>query len=74
VHSPKKRQNFKERENSAGISSLFFLQDGQIRIDLQKKEMKIKELCMDERLKEKMLEKGAESLSNNDHLVILMRK
>lgn len=40
---------------------------------MQKKEMKIKELCMDERPREKMLEKGAESLSNTDLLAILLR-
>ncbi len=35
--------------------------------------MKIKELCMDERPREKMLSKGAESLSNAELLAILLR-
>lgn len=35
--------------------------------------MKIKELCIDERPREKMLEKGAESLSNAELLAILLR-
>ncbi len=35
--------------------------------------MKIKELCMDERPREKMLAKGADSLSNTELLAILLR-
>lgn len=40
---------------------------------MQKKEMKIKELCMDERPREKMQEKGADSLSNAELLAIMLR-
>ena len=35
--------------------------------------MKIKELCMDERPREKMMSKGAESLSNAELLAIMLR-
>ncbi|MBR5299636.1 MAG: DNA repair protein RadC [Bacteroidales bacterium] len=35
--------------------------------------MKIKELCMDERPREKMMQKGADSLSNTELLAILLR-
>ncbi len=35
--------------------------------------MKIKELCMDERPREKMLAKGAEALSNTELLAIMLR-
>ena len=35
--------------------------------------MKIKELCMDERPREKMMQKGADSLSNAELLAILLR-
>ena len=35
--------------------------------------MKIKDLCMDERPREKMMQKGAESLSNAELLAILLR-
>lgn len=35
--------------------------------------MKIKELCIDERPREKMMEKGAEALSNTELLAILLR-
>ena len=38
-----------------------------------KKVMKIKELCMDERPREKMMQKGADSLSNAELLAILLR-
>lgn len=42
-------------------------------LDLQKNEMKIKELCMDERPREKMMNKGAGSLSNSEILAIMLR-
>ena len=42
-------------------------------IDLRKKDMKIKELCMDERPREKMMSKGTDSLSNAELLAILLR-
>ena len=42
-------------------------------VDLRKKVMKIKDLCMDERPREKMMQKGAESLSNAELLAILLR-
>lgn len=35
--------------------------------------MKIKELCIDERPREKMIEKGAEAMSNTELLAILLR-
>ena len=35
--------------------------------------MKLKELCMDERPREKMMEKGASSLSNAELLAIMLQ-
>ena len=35
--------------------------------------MKLKELCTDERPREKMIEKGASSLSNAELLAIMLR-
>lgn len=42
-------------------------------IDLQKKDMRIKDLCEDERPREKMMHKGADALSNAELLAILLR-
>ena len=42
-------------------------------LSLRKKDMKLKELCTDERPREKMIEKGASSLSNAELLAIMLR-
>lgn len=42
-------------------------------IDLQKKDMRIKDLCEDERPREKMMHKGADALSNAELMAILLR-
>lgn len=42
-------------------------------ISLEKKDMKLKELYIDERPREKMLEKGASTLSNAELLAIMLR-
>ena len=66
-HFIKKKQNVRNK-------SLYLYVWGYFSIYLKKKiRMKMKELCPDERPREKMLEKGAAALSNVELLAILLR-
>ena len=47
---------------------------GTLHLDLRKKrDMKIKELCNDDRPREKMASRGSEALSNSELIAILLR-
>lgn len=68
----KKFKTFQKKKNFHGFRHNYFLA-GREAGRFAEKNMKIKELCMDERPREKMMAKGADSLSNAELMAILLR-